>query len=150
MKHHYSPQQALPYKTRFWLKVWPRGDCWEWRGGRNRAGYGFFYMGDDTGTLAHRQAYEMAKGTIPPGHQIDHLCRHKWCVKPSHLEAVSPRTNALRSDGLGAINAQKTHCPHGHPFKARTRGEKSRPEKLRRYCPICNLAYAKKGAVRGP
>ena len=28
------------FEKRFWFKVWPRGDCWEWRGSRDRKGYG--------------------------------------------------------------------------------------------------------------
>lgn len=103
--------------TRFWLRVWPRGDCWEWRGTRNQYGYGLVSegpgMGSDMGT-AHRLAFVQAKGLIPVGLTIDHLCRHPWCVRPSHLEAVSFRENVLRGICGAAQNARKTHCKRGH------------------------------------
>lgn len=39
--------------------------------------------------LAHRVYYEQAKGPIPQGLQIDHLCRMPACVNAEHLEAVT-------------------------------------------------------------
>ncbi len=48
---------------------------------------------------AHRLAYIRAKGPIPEGHHIDHLCRVTNCVNPDHLEAVLPGENVRRSRG---------------------------------------------------
>jgi hypothetical protein len=62
--------------------------------------------------LAHRMAYELARDPIPAGLVIDHLCRNKRCVNPSHLEAVEQRVNLLR----GETNSAKTHCINGHEF----------------------------------
>src|SRR5690242_19521725 len=85
---------AIPETSRFWLKVWPRGDCWEWRGKRaggnhpQRREYGRFVVGDGrfvSGVYAHRYAYEQAKGPILPGMSVHHECSHPWCVKPTHL-----------------------------------------------------------------
>lgn len=60
---------------------------------------------------AHRLAFVQAKGLILAGLTVDHLCRHPWCVRPSHLETVSLKVNIRRS-----INAEarQTHCKHGH------------------------------------
>lgn len=131
----------LPWELRFKLKIWQRGDCWEWRGTRINGGYGLFGMGSPSNQAggavsAHRMAYEMAKGTIPPGYEIDHICRHTWCVRPSHLEAVSPRTNTLRSDNPAAKNHKKTKCSNcagpysvgadGHRFCATCKAERDR------------------------
>lgn len=106
---------GLPWispEKRFWLKVWPRGDCWEWRGYKDKFGYGQFTIGPLPGAvLAHRFAYECAKGTIPPDRDLDHICRHPWCVKPSHLEAVTHQTNLLRGECPSARHARKTCCP---------------------------------------
>ena len=71
-----------------------------------------------TTAMAHRIAYEKANGPIPAGMQIDHLCRNRACVNPSHLEAVTQRENLLRGTGTPAKNAAKTQCKHGHPFDA--------------------------------
>lgn len=49
---------------------------------------------------AHRVAYELAKGPIPNGFQIDHLCRVTNCIRPEHLEAVEPYENVRRQRGV--------------------------------------------------
>src|SRR5712664_49577 len=109
-------ESKIPFEHRFWLKVWPRGDCWEWKGLRDHYGYGYIAGPHDVPLKAHRIAYEYAKGPIPDGKQIDHLCRHRWCVRPSHLEAVSHRTNQRRGFGPVGINARKVSCKSGHLF----------------------------------
>lgn len=88
---------------------------------------------------AHRYAYELAKGPIPRGMTIDHLCRHKWCVKPSHLELVSRKVNTLRGISGSAQNARKQECPNGHPFV----NHKGKRGNVARYCPICANANAR-------
>lgn len=100
---------------RFWSKVDKSGECWEWTGGRSRDGYGHFHLGGRT-LLAHRVSHELIIGTIPDGLHIDHLCRNPPCVRPEHIEPVTPRINNLRGVGLPALNASKTHCPQGHPY----------------------------------
>lgn len=110
-------EHKLPLAKRFWLKVYLRGDCWEWRSHINpQTGYGMFnIMGE--AYAAHRLAYVEAKGEIPPGYDIDHLCRHRWCVKPSHLEAVPHQVNLKRGWNQ---NRKKKVCPKcAGPFQVR-------------------------------
>ena len=59
-------------------------------------GYGLIADGRGGCALAHRVYYEKAKGPIPAGMQIDHLCRVPVCVNPDHLEAVTPAQNVQR------------------------------------------------------
>jgi hypothetical protein len=106
-------------EKRFALKVYQRGDCWEWRGARNPKGYGRFGPAEGENVQAHRFAYDLAKGLIPPGMEIDHICRHRWCVRPSHLELVKHRVNLLRGDTIVAQKAAKTRCTNGHPYDDR-------------------------------
>lgn len=107
----------IPIEERFWTKVDVRGpdECWLWTAGRFTGGYGQVELGRRPWG-AHRIAYELTVGPIPKGLQIDHLCRVILCVNPKHLEAVTPRVNTLRSDGITARHARQTHCWRGHPF----------------------------------
>lgn len=99
----------------FCLKIRQRGDCWEWIGTKNVQEYGVCTWGgwvrDKESELAHRHAYEISKGTIPAHLQIDHICGHPWCVRPSHLEAVLPYINVQR--GYDRKGRRKV-CAHGH------------------------------------
>jgi hypothetical protein len=65
----------------------------------------------------HTIVYERTHGAMPPGLQIDHLCRVRSCVNVDHLEAVTCATNLNRAIG-NAFQTQraKTHCPQGHPY----------------------------------
>lgn len=88
--------------------------CWSWVGNRV-GGYGKWPIGNKI-YPAHRVMYERAKGPIPAGLQLDHLCRNTGCVNPDHLEAVTGTINVLRGTGPTAQNARKTHCKNGHPL----------------------------------
>lgn len=121
--HNATPQHRAAREAKrvehFWSRVVKSPSCWTWTGSRNEAtGYCACNMRvEGGGGYAHRVAYILAKGPIPAGLSIDHLCRNRGCVNPDHLEAVSHRENILRSpNALAAINAAKTHCPQGHPY----------------------------------
>lgn len=106
----------------FWRHVDKTGPCWEWTAGLRPNGYGDFGSarrdGSSRNSLAHQFAYKLAFGPIPPGLEIDHLCRNRKCVRPSHLEAVTHRENTIRGTGCTAVNARKTHCHAGHPYNS--------------------------------
>ena len=92
--------------------------CWVWTGALNRHGYGSFRPGGTATCVgAHIWSFRRAGGVIPPGHELDHLCRNRACVNPSHLEPVTSRINSLRGATFAAENASKTHCANGHPFE---------------------------------
>lgn len=124
---------------RFWAKVDRRGpdECWPWVGKRNEA-YGRF-MVDGQFRPAHRVSYELLRGPIPAGLQIDHLCRNPRCVNPAHLEPVTQRENGLRGMSVPARNARKTHCKWGHEFTPEntrwTAGKYGTPH---RHCKACH------------
>src|SRR3546814_9826723 len=71
--------------------------CWLWVRAISSEGYGVIYRHPKV-ALAHRVSYEMHKGAIPDGLQIDHLCRVRHCVNPDHRSAEHtselPVTNA--------------------------------------------------------
>lgn len=104
----------LPDQFRSHIRVTESG-CWEWTGSTSQGGYGRVrYRGSMQ--QAHRVCYELLIGSIPEELTVDHLCRNTTCVNPAHLEVVSMRENLLRSNGVGGVNARKTHCPKGHPY----------------------------------
>lgn len=121
-------------ERRFWAKVNKTETCWLWTASTINTGYGQFHATGGRGTvmvLAHRFAYEQIVGPIPAGLQLDHLCRVRRCVNPSHLEPVTPSENALRASRL----TRGFPCPRGHvrsPENTSVRPDGSR------YCRDCN------------
>jgi hypothetical protein len=84
---------------------------------------------------AHRLSYEHHVGPIPDGMVLDHLCRNKACIRPSHLDPVPQRTNIHRGASPTARNATATECIHGHPFDAEN--TYWRPDGKGRLCRAC-------------
>lgn len=101
--------------SRFWAKVDRNADCWEWRGPRNAKGYGRFHA-SGASEMAHRTSVRLDGRDIPNGMEVDHICRNRGCVNPSHLRVVTHRENLLSGDTLAARAAAKTECRHGHPL----------------------------------
>lgn len=98
-------------EVRFFSHV-ERGECWNWTAATNHAGYGVFGTWNPRKQVrAHRWAYEYFIGPIPEGLQIDHLCRNRMCVRPDHLEAVTPKVNTQRGSNH---NRDKAICVRGH------------------------------------
>ena len=123
----------IPPSDRFWPKVDKNGglpeyaphlgECWLWGAGTRR-GYGRFYVrGRRSMMSAPKWAWEQEHGPVPPELELDHLCRVRACVRPSHLEAVthqenfhrSPLATAALAAGIAAWQG-KVQCPQGHPY----------------------------------
>ena len=91
---------ASACNARFWKHVQKTHRCWLWTSQvGNPDGYGRFSVCNRP-VLAHRFAYETLVGPIPAGKEIDHLCRVRRCVKPSHLQVVSTFENQRRGIGV--------------------------------------------------
>jgi hypothetical protein len=141
----------LTTEERFWQKVIvPEGvsDCWLWRGAISKGGYGNFHVTAGKWAVAHRVSYEMHKGPVPEGLDLDHLCRVRHCVNPDHVEAVTRQVNLLRGIGgrlAGERQRSKTHCKQGHEFTTENTaiGKRGTP-KEQRLCRICQRIASKK------
>lgn len=85
--------------------------------------------------LAHRYAYRLWVGEIPDGMEVHHRCRNPLCVRPDHLEIVTPRRNA-------ELERMRT-CREGHDLAD---PQNCLWDKLgrRRGCIICHRAKARK------
>ena len=110
-----KPLSTSGISERFWGKVRRTDSCWLWEASCNKYGYGQFFLNGKP-RKAHRVAYEMTRGPIPAGLEIDHLCFVRNCVRPDHMEAVTHQDNLLRSPTFQSRNAAKTHCLRGHAF----------------------------------
>lgn len=119
-------------EERFWNLVEKTDGCWLWLGTPDQNGYGAFHAHGEK-WRAHRYSYTIMIGAIPDGLTIDHVCRTRLCVRPDHLEAVSPKTNSQRR------SAVITHCPKGHEYTPENTGRSNG----RRFCRICSRLASK-------
>ena len=122
--------------TRLWskVKVDPTSGCWIWQAALRADGYGAYWRGDRT-VRAHRHVYELLRGAIPEGAEIDHLCRRPACVNPDHLEPVTHLENVRRSS-----RPTGTHCHNGHAFDEANTYHGARKHTRYRRCRRCHAA----------
>ena len=77
-----------PMQARFWKAVRKGApdECWLWLKclTAGPGGYGVFYVGRER-YRAHRVAYELCLGPVPPGMLVLHRCDVPACVNPAHL-----------------------------------------------------------------
>ncbi len=99
------PEQSL--EDRLFPRIDAEGPCWLWTGATARNGYGVIQRGGRDGTaVVHRVVWELLVGLIPPGLELDHLCRVRACCNPDHLEPVTRAVNVARG-------AQRAGAPRG-------------------------------------
>jgi hypothetical protein len=105
--------------------------CWIWRKGMSGRGAqerpGFVFFGRKV--KVHRTAFQLWRGEIPSGLELDHLCRTTLCVNPWHLEAVTHQENMARG-----YHARKVFCNYGHLLDGRRANGF-------RYCKTCEVRW---------
>jgi hypothetical protein len=111
--------------------------CWEWARGRNRLGYGQLVFAGGK-WMAHRLAWVLTKGAIPPGMFVCHKCDNPSCVNPAHLFVGDHTAN--QRDMIAKNRHSKgsqTHCKRGHPLEGDNVGKW---RDTHRQCVICARA----------
>lgn len=108
-------------EERFWVKVDKTGCCWRWTASLDAGEHGQFNLGTTADgkkliRRAHRISYTWLVGPIPDGLVLDHLCRHRECVNPKHLQPVTHWENIMRGVGPSPVNAAKPKCKYDHEF----------------------------------
>jgi len=93
----------------FWAKVSKTDNCREWTAAKSVDGYANFWY-RNSWLRAHRVSYEWARGPIPAGMQVDHMCRNPGCVNPEHMRLA---TNALNSQNRSGAYSNGTSGSRG-------------------------------------
>lgn len=111
-------------------KIVFQGECWIWTGSKTKEGYGQVHIGGKRGPTveAHIVSYRIYVGKVPSGLELDHGCRNRPCINPSHVEPVTHAENMARG-----IHAVKTHCVAGHEFNE----SNTYQYRGRRLCRLC-------------
>lgn len=106
-------------EERFWSKVNVAGsdECWLWTA-HLCTGYGRIKVaGKDI--LAHRVAYQLVRGDIPEGMDVDHRCLNRPCVNPAHLRLVTRKQN--NEHQRAAYRNSRSGARGVHPDRGRWR-----------------------------
>lgn len=93
----------LPLAERLAAKLTPEGECLVWVGGQNGRGYGQIGLNHKK-LLVHRVAWELERGEIPPGIQVDHVCHNTLCCNVEHLRLATAQENLRNKSGARGNN----------------------------------------------
>jgi hypothetical protein len=122
-----GPESGQPFDVTpdeaqaFWARVRKTDGCWLWEGPLFQGGYGQVRIQSFSrvSLRAHRVAYRIAIGPIPPGVCVLHKCDNPPCVKPGHLALGSHRDNMREMVERGRTPKvrpylRKAVCVRGH------------------------------------
>lgn len=87
-------------------------ECWEWKGARDKDGYGVFWWPGFGYMRAHIASYRLFKGKVR-SKQICHSCDNPPCCNPHHLWRGTTKENALDMVSKGRCNPRKGEQ---HPY----------------------------------
>lgn len=102
-------------ERRFWAKVQKTDACWLWTAAIGTNGYGAFGISAGVVRSAHRVAWLIEYGSMPPRNvDIDHICHVRRCVRPDHLRLTSRKQNnehrvAPNSNGKSGVRGVYWH-----------------------------------------
>lgn len=125
------------------LKTFNGISCLEWTARKTKAGYGYGTY-KNAYVYAHRLSYETSVGPIPAHLEIDHLCFNRACLRPEHLEPVTPTENARRFHARKKqldLSYKKSVCNKGHKLSAANIYRFPCEAETVRRCLICYTAY---------
>lgn len=113
------------------------GACWQWTRPAGTGGYGKMRIGR-WHIAAHKVAYLLTYGEVPPDMVVAHLCDNKMCCNPEHLEACTPGKNTRDAVVRGQFPTGDRSGPRKHPERL-WRGEKASAKQ--RLCSIRGDAH---------
>ena len=86
----------------------PQGECCEWVGAKNKAGYGLISVGNKR-HLATRVLWVETFGEIPDGLHVLHTCDNPACIRPTHLFLGTHKDNMDDRDRKGRCVRGRNH-----------------------------------------
>lgn len=129
----------------FWSKVKKTKTCWLWTSYVGKNGYGS-YGKNNRSITPHRFVFTLIGKEIPKGMCVDHKCRVRHCVRPSHLRIVTRAVNCMENSiSPVALNKKKTKCKNGHKFTTKNTYIKinNKTKNIGRLCRKCTLTKNK-------
>lgn len=135
---------SLPIPERVALRAFERVEvdedgCWISTYSRGSHGYaqiGWQVDGKAHMVLAHRAAWVHVNGQMPMGMTLDHMCKTKPCVNPSHMRMLPNYENARRIAGKDWPMGQ---CANGHANTQLVANDRGHREGL--ICADCRRLY---------
>lgn len=126
---------------RFWSKVEKTDDCWNWISAITKNGYALFMLRGRS-VYSHRVSFLESHGSVSDTLVIDHLCRNRKCVNPSHMREITRGENVR----IGRfVQREKTHCDHGHPLSGDNVARRGRNMRV---CKLCHSRRNKEYRAR--
>jgi hypothetical protein len=99
-------KSALPgtLEEKFWEYTieLPNG-CIQWIAGIDDGCYGEFKVAPGKTVNAHSYAWELDRGAVPEGLQIEHVCLNRGCVNVNHMQLVTAAENPGQSAHRGDL-----------------------------------------------
>lgn len=128
LAHGLPPMPDAERHRRFWAKVDRSGGpdaCWPWLGARYRYGYGRVRI-QNKARRAHRVAWELTNGPLPPGKHVCHHCDTPPCCNAKHFFLGTNVENTADKVAKGRQSRGASHSAAARP----PRGESSGRAKL--------------------
>lgn len=111
-------------RTPFWSHYDLQGECWIWRGGKNKKGQGVVRH-EGRNWVTSRLAWTLTNGPIPEKHYVCHHCDVASCINPAHLFIGTPKDNTQDMINKGRRRPERpklklwAECHPDRPYLAR-------------------------------
>ena len=91
----------------------PKGECWEYQGGKHKFGYGMINRSGSKAsevTTSHAYGWEVENGPVPDGMFVLHKCDNPPCCRPDHLFLGTHQDNVDDMCGKERHQHGEKHC----------------------------------------
>lgn len=93
-------------ETAFWARFDRSGECWNWQGALNSQGRGNLRFGGRW-IQAHRLVWQLLRGPVPAGLQVNHTCDNGRCGRLDHLWLGTQAENMADAARKGRMHGNR-------------------------------------------